>query len=141
LKKAQEDYDNDTKEEQDWTFKNNNYVTKLIEYLTMTKDFIFVILVHDPTTSLFNRYKYRHRGVAGDIESEYEDTRFCKKYDTKEARASYSFFVARKEPVYLEPTVEHVQVIKEATEKDVDERKNLLLENYQAMVGCMLDYF
>jgi hypothetical protein len=48
--------------------------------------------------------------------------------------ASDSFFVARKEPVDLEPTVEHVQVEEEAMEKALDVIKNLLLENSQAMV-------
>jgi hypothetical protein len=134
MKKAQEDYDQDTKEEQDWTFKNATSVTKLIEYLTMTRYIRFVILIHDPTTSLFNEYKYRHRWSTGDIESEDEDTRFCKKYSKKETGASYSFFVARKEPGDLERTVKHVQVGKEAMDKAVDVRKNLLLENSQAMV-------
>jgi hypothetical protein len=32
MKKTEEEYDKDTQEEQDWTFKNNNSVTKLIEY-------------------------------------------------------------------------------------------------------------
>jgi hypothetical protein len=50
MKKAQEEYDKDTQEEQDWTFKNTTYVTKLIKYLTMTKDIRFVILIHDPTS-------------------------------------------------------------------------------------------
>jgi hypothetical protein len=54
MKKAQEDYDQDTQEELYWTFKNTTSVTKLIEYLSMTKDIRFVILIHDPTTSLFN---------------------------------------------------------------------------------------
>jgi hypothetical protein len=98
MKKVQEDHEQDTKEEKDWTFKNATSVTKLIEYLTMTRDIKFVILIHDPTTSLFNEYKYRQRGFTGDSESEDEDTRFCMKYGKKEAGASYSFFVARKEP-------------------------------------------
>jgi hypothetical protein len=92
MKKAQEDCDQDTKEEQDWTFKNATAVIKLIEYLTMTRYIRFVILIHAPTTSLFNEYKYKQRGVTGDSESEDEDTRFCKKYGKKEAGASYSFF-------------------------------------------------
>jgi hypothetical protein len=96
MKKTQEDYDQDTQEEQDWTFKNTTSVTKLIEYLTMTKYIIFVILIHDPTTSLFNEYKYRQRGVAGDSESEDEDTSFWKKYGKKEAGASYSFLLQGK---------------------------------------------
>jgi hypothetical protein len=66
MKKIQEDYDKDTQEEQDWTFKGTNSATKLIEYLTMTKDIRFVILIHDPTTSLFKEYTCRQRGVAGD---------------------------------------------------------------------------
>jgi hypothetical protein len=70
----------------------------------MKRDNIFAIFIHDPTTSLFNEYKYRQRGVTGDSESEDEDTRFCKKYGKKEAGASDSFFVARKEPGDLEPT-------------------------------------
>jgi hypothetical protein len=37
-----------------------------------------------------------------------------KRFGKKEAGASDSFFVARKEPGDLEPTVEHVQVGKEA---------------------------
>jgi hypothetical protein len=98
MKKAQEDYDQDTKEEQGWTFKNAISVTKLIEYLTMTRDIRFVILIHDPKTSLFNDYKYRQRRFTGDSESEDEDTIFCNKYGKKEAGASDSFFVARKEP-------------------------------------------
>jgi hypothetical protein len=100
----------------------------------MTKYIRFVILIHDPTTSLFNEYRYRQRGVTGDSESEDEDTIFCKKYGKKETGASDSFFVARKEPEYLEPTVEHVQVGEEAMEKAVDIRNNLLMENSQAMV-------
>jgi hypothetical protein len=115
-------------------FKNANSVTKLIEFLTMTKDIRFAILIHDPTTSLFNEYKYRQRGVTGDSESEDEDTIFCKKYSKKETGASDSFFLARKEPGDLEPTVKHVQVGDEAMEKAVDVRKNLLLKNSQAMV-------
>jgi hypothetical protein len=43
MKKAQEDYDQDTQEEQDWTFKNTTSVTKLIEHLTMTEYIIFGI--------------------------------------------------------------------------------------------------
>jgi hypothetical protein len=66
MKKAQEDYGKDTQEEQAWTFKNTTSVTKLIE---LTKYITFVILIHDPTTSLFNEYKYRHIGVTGDSES------------------------------------------------------------------------
>jgi hypothetical protein len=81
--KSQEDYDQDTKEEQDWTFKNATSITKLIEYLTMTRYIRFYILIHDPTTSLLNEYKYRQRGVTGDSESEDEDTRLCKKYGKK----------------------------------------------------------
>jgi hypothetical protein len=92
------------------------------------------ILIHDPTTSLFNEYKYRHRGVIGDSEYEDKDTRFCKKYGKQEAGASDSFFVARKEPGDLEPTVKHVQVGEEAIEKAVDLRKNILLEYSQAML-------
>jgi hypothetical protein len=57
-----------------------------------------------------------------------------KKYGKKEAGASYYFFVARKEPGYLEPMVEHVQVGKEAMEKAVDVKKNLLLNTSKAMV-------
>jgi hypothetical protein len=57
-----------------------------------------VILIHDPTTSLFNEYKYRQRGVTGDSEYGDEDTTFYKKHGKKEAGASDSFFVARKEP-------------------------------------------
>jgi hypothetical protein len=134
MEKTQEDYDKDTQEEQDWTFKNTTFVTKLIKYLTMTRCISFVILIHDPTTSLFKDYKHRQRGVTCDSQSEDEDTRLCKMYGKKEARTSYSFFVARKEPWDLEPTVEHVQGGKEAMEKAVDVRKNLLLENSQAMV-------
>jgi hypothetical protein len=100
----------------------------------MTNCIRFVILIHDPTTSLLNEYKYRQRGVTGDFEAEDEDTRFCKKYSKKEAGSSDSFFVARKEPGDLEPTVEHVQVAEKEMEKAVDLRKNLLLENPQAMV-------
>jgi hypothetical protein len=85
MKKAQEDYDQDTQKEQDWTFKNITSVTKLIEYLAMTKYIRFMILIHDPTTSLFNEYKYRQRGITGDSESEDEDTILCKKYGKKEA--------------------------------------------------------
>jgi hypothetical protein len=51
----------------------------------MTKDIRFVILIHDPTTSLFNEYKHRQRGFTGDSEYEDEDTTFCKKYGKKEA--------------------------------------------------------
>jgi hypothetical protein len=102
--------------------------------LTTTKDIRFVILIHDPTTSLFNEYKYRWRGVTCDSESEDEDTQFCKKYGKKEAGASYSFFVARKEPGDLEPTLEHVQVGEEAMDNAVDVIKNLLLKKSQAMV-------
>jgi hypothetical protein len=115
-------------------FKNTTSITKLIEYLTITKDIRFVILIDDTTTSLFNKYKYRQRGVTGESESEDEDARFCKRFGKKEAGASYSFFVARKNPGDLEPTVEHVQVGEDATEKAVDVRNNLLLKNSQAMV-------
>jgi hypothetical protein len=80
MKKAQGDYDQDTQEEQDWTFKNTTSVPKLIEYLTMTKYKNIMILIHDPTTSLSTEYKYRQRGVTGDSESEDEYTRLCKKY-------------------------------------------------------------
>jgi hypothetical protein len=59
---------------------------------------------------------------------------FCKNYSKKEAGASDSLFVARKEPRDLEPMVEHVQVGEEAMEKDVDVRNNLLLEKSKAMV-------
>jgi hypothetical protein len=76
----------------------------------MTKGIRFVILIHDPTTSLFNEYKYRQRGFAGDSESGDEDTILCKRYIKKEARASDSFFVAMKEPGDLEPIVEPFQV-------------------------------
>jgi hypothetical protein len=134
IEKAQEDYDKDTQEEQYWTFKNTTSVTKLIEYLKMTKYIRFVILIHGHTTSLFNEYTYRQRGVTGGIGSEDEDMILCKKYGKKEAGASDSFFVASKEPGYLEPTVEHVQVGEEAMEKTVDVRKNLLLKISQAMV-------
>jgi hypothetical protein len=98
MKKAQEEYDNDTQEEQDWTFKNTTSVTKIIEYLTMvmTKDIRFVILIHDPTTRLFNEYKYRQRGVTGDSESEDEDMTVCKKYGKKETGASDSFFCCKE---------------------------------------------
>jgi hypothetical protein len=48
MKKSQEHYDKDTQDEQDWTFKNTTFVTKLIEYLTMTKYIRFMILIHDP---------------------------------------------------------------------------------------------
>jgi hypothetical protein len=89
----------------------------------MKKDIRFLIFIHDLTTSLFNEYKYRQIGVTGDSESEDEDTKFCKKYGKKEAGASYSFFVARKEPGDLEPTVGHVQVGEEAIEKALNERK------------------
>jgi hypothetical protein len=111
----------------------SNIPPLLQNYLTMTKDILFVSFIHDPTNIMFNKYKYRQR-VTGDSESEDEDTTFCKKYGKKEAGASYSFFVARKEPGDLEPTVEHSQVGEEAMEKDVDVRKNLILENSQAMV-------
>jgi hypothetical protein len=43
MKKAKEECDNNTQEEQYWTFKNMTYATKLIEYLTMTKDFRIVV--------------------------------------------------------------------------------------------------
>jgi hypothetical protein len=76
MKKAHEDYDQDTQEVQYWTFKNTTSVTKQIKYLTMTKYIRFVILIHDPATSLFNEYKYRQRGVTGDSEYEDEDTIF-----------------------------------------------------------------
>jgi hypothetical protein len=134
MKRSQEEYDKETQEEQDWIFKNTTSVKKLIKYLTMTKYIRFVILIHDPTTSLFNEYKYRQRGVIGDSESEDENMTLCNKYRKKESGASYSFFVARKEPGDFEPMVEHVQVGKEAMEKAVDVRKNLLLENSQAIV-------
>jgi hypothetical protein len=134
MKKAQEEYDKDNQEEQDWTFKNTTSVTKLIDYLTMKKYIRFAIFIHDPTTSLFNEYNYGQRGVIDDSGSEDEDTIFCKKYGKKEEGASYSLFVARKEPGDLEPTVENFQVGEDAMEKYVDLIKNLLLENSQAMV-------
>jgi hypothetical protein len=81
----EEEYDKDTQEEQCWTFRNTISVTKLIEYLTMTKYIRSMILIHDPTTSLFNEYKYRQIGVTGDSESKDEDTRLCKKYGKQEA--------------------------------------------------------
>jgi hypothetical protein len=79
MKNKHEDYAKDAQEEKYWTFKNTTSVTKLIEYLTMTKYIRFVILIHDPTNSLLHDYKYLQRGVTGDSESEDEDTRFCKK--------------------------------------------------------------
>jgi hypothetical protein len=135
-----------TQEEQDWTFKNKfTSVTKLIKYqLTMTDDIQVVILIHDPTTRPFNEYKYTQRGVTGDIEYEDEDKTFCKKYGKKQAGASDFFVVARKESEAgdLEPTVEHVQVGEEATEKDVYVRKNLLPNGKFTSygVGSMLEY-
>jgi hypothetical protein len=99
-----------------------------------------VILIHDPTSRLSNEYKYIQRGSTCDSESEDEDTTLCKKYGRKEAGAPYSFFVARKEPIYLEPVVEHVQVGEEAMDNDVDVRNNLLLEKITRYgFGCMLE--
>jgi hypothetical protein len=115
----------------------SNIPPLLQNYLTMTKDILFVSFIHDPTNIMFNKYKYRQR-VTGDSESEDEDTTFCKKYGKKEAGASYSFFVARKDPGDLEPMVEHVQVGKKAMEKDVDVRKNILLKKSQAAVLSLL---
>jgi hypothetical protein len=43
------------------------------------------------------------------------------------------FFVARKEPGYLEPVIEHIHVGEEEMEKAVDVIHNLLLENAQAL--------
>jgi hypothetical protein len=47
MKKAQEEYDKESQEEPDLTFKNTSSVTKLIDYLTVTKDIRFVILILD----------------------------------------------------------------------------------------------
>jgi hypothetical protein len=134
MKKVQEEYDKGSQDEKDWAFKNTTSVTKLIDYLTMAKYIQFVILIHDPTTIMFNEYKYRQIGVTCDSESEDEDATFCKKYNKKEASASDSFFVSRAEPGDLEPVTEHAQVGKEAMGEAVDVRENILLKKSQAMV-------
>jgi hypothetical protein len=54
-------------------FQNTSSVAKLIDYLTMTRDIRFVILINDPTTSLFNEYIYIQSGVTGASESEDEE--------------------------------------------------------------------
>jgi hypothetical protein len=45
------------------------YKTMVINHLTLTTKIRFVILIHDPTTSMFNEFANRQRGVIGDSES------------------------------------------------------------------------